>query len=121
MFDDWLIETIFNTTLTFLILVVILSFVTSILIYMFCNKVVKRPLLNIPISLALLAYSVYDRIYSYRITWGMEVDVVQNFLDFFKGESLMVVYYLWMPGVISFTLINIAFFIERQMKKEAKK
>ncbi len=121
LFDSAFVSAVFSSALGLLILIGILSFVTPILVYLLCSKVIKKPLLNIPISLLLFLYSVYEEVFSFRIQLGMDINIIENFLDVFNGDSIMLFYFMWLPGIISFFAINIAAFIQRLMNKEAEK
>ncbi len=100
-----------------IIFTMIISFIIPILIYIFCAKILKKPLINIPVFIVLLLYHMFDQIFLYQLQLGLDIDFVDDIVSFFRNDSVMVAVFIWFPAIIGFAISNIiGFFTSDKFK-----
>ena len=95
--------------------VILLSFLAPIGIFCLFWRL-KRPYLSYAVYLSLLLYSVIKNVFwfgEYRGFW-------QEIKTFMGNDSVMMLYFWWLPSVIGFVLINAIYFISKRKSSKIK-
>ena len=79
----------------------------------------KKPFLNILVYLLLLLYSIIKNVFfigKYKGFWE-EIEA------FFHSDAVIAVWFMWIPSIIGFLIVNIVYFVVRRhtTKKLIKK
>ncbi len=99
-----------------LYLIPILFFIIPIIIYLICSRIIKKPLLNIPIFIVLLLGLMIWHIWGYNIRFGAEIKFAEDIRSFFHNDSVIAVWLMWLPAICGAVVANIVGLIKRRKK-----
>ena len=94
------------------LLLILIGICVPIIIFSICLKM-KHTYYNIVFYIIILCISIFENIFFHNIYYGINISLKETVYNFIRNDSIIILYFLWIPSMISCILLNVFYYFNK--------